>query len=475
MNVILSVLLTFTQLTVEHPASNAVVSFVPVRSLGLGLCLGSEVTPCPPAVPTFTWTRQASLPSVVPIDISFVDDSVGYMCAELGIVYKTTNSGATWTRIMNLGFPYYWYGVSAVTRERAIVSGFNNTAGTGIYRWTNDGGSTWDSIVTLDTGNWLSRAHFVDSLHGIISASWNGGIWRTESGGRDTSDWTYVQIDPSRGWFEGNFCYQPDGHCWLTGISFCASADHGVNWNVRHSADPVFDGGVWFSDTMHGWTGGGQISAPVKGWVHRTTDGGASWSDRLIETPEPIRAVLPLNETLGFAVGGNHFTGVGGIYSTTNGGDSWQLDVNTQSEMKGIDYQLVGDSIDVWCCGFNSSFTGCVYKTRIAPAGTGIRESGVVNGHAAAHLPTIIHSVLLLGGENGDCPAPSPTQALRGTVPGFANPTLLDISGRAVLVLHPGPNDISRLAPGVYFVRSEPPAVSREPSAVTARKVIIQR
>lgn len=230
--------------------------------------------------------------------------------------------------------------------------------------------------MTLDTGNWLSRAHFADSLHGIISAGWNGGIWRTDNGGRNPSDWAYVQVDPSRGWFEGNFCYRADGHCWLTGISFCKSADHGVFWDVQHSADPTFDGGVWFSDTLHGWTGGGQISAPVSGWVHRTTDGGASWSDRLIETPAPMRAVLFLNETLGFAVGGNVYSSAGFIYSTVNGGDSWRLDVNTGAEMKGIDYKLVGDSIDLWCSGFNNSggFTGCVYKTRIAEHGLGVSQ-----------------------------------------------------------------------------------------------------
>jgi hypothetical protein len=31
---------------------------------------------------------------------------------------------------------------------------------------------------------------------------------------------------------------------------------------------------------------------------------------------------------------------------------------------------------------------------------------------------------------------------------------LLDISGRRVTVLHSGSNDVSHLAPGVYFVRS---------------------
>lgn len=51
--------------------------------------------------------------------------------------------------------------------------------------------------------------------------------------------------------------------------------------------------------------------------------------------------------------------------------------------------------------------------------------------------------------------------------------SLLDVSGRRVLDLRPGPNDVSRLPPGVYFVYAGPSAVSRRPSAVT--KVVIAR
>jgi len=49
--------------------------------------------------------------------------------------------------------------------------------------------------------------------------------------------------------------------------------------------------------------------------------------------------------------------------------------------------------------------------------------------------------------------------------------SLLDISGRKVLDLKTGANDVSRLAPGVYFVR----AVSRELSAGGCHKVVIAR
>jgi subtilisin family serine protease len=47
---------------------------------------------------------------------------------------------------------------------------------------------------------------------------------------------------------------------------------------------------------------------------------------------------------------------------------------------------------------------------------------------------------------------------------------LLDITGCKVLDLHPGPNDVSRLTPGVYFVRS---AINGQRSATT--KVILTR
>ena len=50
---------------------------------------------------------------------------------------------------------------------------------------------------------------------------------------------------------------------------------------------------------------------------------------------------------------------------------------------------------------------------------------------------------------------------------------LLDAAGRRVMELAPGPNDVRHLAPGVYFVCSEPSAVSRRPSAV--RKVTVTR
>jgi hypothetical protein len=54
-----------------------------------------------------------------------------------------------------------------------------------------------------------------------------------------------------------------------------------------------------------------------------------------------------------------------------------------------------------------------------------------------------------------------------------ANSLLLSIDGRKVLDLRPGANDVSRLPPGVYFVRGEPQATGLKPQAV--QKLLVVR
>jgi hypothetical protein len=64
-------------------------------------------------------------------------------------------------------------------------------------------------------------------------------------------------------------------------------------------------------------------------------------------------------------------------------------------------------------------------------------------------LPTIIRGVLFLPEASGEKRE--------------ARCELLDVSGRRVLDLKPGANDVSRLSPGVYFVHEEPQASSLKP------------
>jgi hypothetical protein len=278
---------------------------------------------------------------------------------------------------MNLGFPYYWYGVNAISTDTIVIAGFNNQGQitTGVVRWSFNGGTNWtDDIILRRQGSgvgWLDRVHFFNHNTGIVFNGLSGACYYTTTGGKDSTAWTFVQANPSAGWFSGNVDFQSNGTVYATGISFAKSTDYGVSWTTGPSADNVFDGGVDFLDynNLLGWTGGGQISAPVSGWTHRTTDGGSSWGPRQNTFSYPIRGVYFFNENTGFAIGGNVFQDAGGIHSTSNAGTNWNLDINTSAEMFSMDYKLISpDSIDIWCVGStggSTGYTGKLYKARL--------------------------------------------------------------------------------------------------------------
>lgn len=324
---------------------------------------------------SFNWTLKFSAPNKVMKDVSFCNLNVGYIVTELGAVYKTTNGGDNWELKMNLGFPYYWYGVHALSPDTVVIAGFNNQGNihSGVLRWTYNGGTTWttDISISIPAGvGWLTKVHFFNPNQGIVMAEFSGGVHYTLAGGKDSASWNYVQVNSDLGWFGGNIDAQQSGIVYATGIHFAKSTNFGLNWVSGPSADNTFDGGVDFLDNnnLKGWTGGGSISPSVAGWCHRTTDGGTTWSDRLYNFPYPIRTIKFINDGTGFAIGGNVYSEAGGIYSSTNGGLNWNLDVSTSAEMFSMDYkQVTADSIDVWAVGStggSTGFTGKVYKGR---------------------------------------------------------------------------------------------------------------
>ena len=89
-------------------------------------------------------------------------------------------------------------------------------------------------------------------------------------------------------------------------------------------------------------------------------------------------------------------------------------------------------------------------------SGGGIEESSEPQAASSRPAPTVIQGVLFLP----DASSQRPQAA-----------SLLDVSGRKVLDLHRGANDVRALAPGVYFVRE----AQAQAQAQAIRKVILTR
>ena len=318
-------------------------------------------------VPANKWQLLATLPGTVIHDLIFISPTVGYAAAEVGQVWKTTNSGKTWTEVLNLGFPYYFYGVEAYGND-VIVSGFIDSANqqAGIIRTSHDGGLTWSGDMTLSTTEWLQRVRYANFKDGLILDLGGGTAQYTTDGGATAFDWTTVIDNPDQGWFGLQFSFLSNLHARASGINFCTSLNGGATWTCGPSVDSVFDGPVLFQGDALGWVGGGEISPNVEGWVHITTDGGTTWSDRTLDGPWPIRQFVFLNSKTGWATGGNLYTDVGGMYFTTDGGNTWSVDISTGAEMDACAAQPLKTGHAVWCAGYNSSLTGVIYGLKTA-------------------------------------------------------------------------------------------------------------
>jgi DNA-binding beta-propeller fold protein YncE len=134
--------------------------------------------------------------------------------------------------------------------------------------------------------------------------------------------------------------------------------------------------------------------------------------------------------------------------SVTGGGGTdsiaWSYEWGTDSLVLGENFvccvPLEDQAATTNNLGLGTPFAGNleVYPVyRMKPSG-GIEESPKPQATSFKLGPTIVRGVLFLPGAASHKPQAS---------------SLLDAAGRKVLDLHPGANDLSRLAPGVYFYR----------------------
>ncbi|MEO0081994.1 MAG: SBBP repeat-containing protein [candidate division WOR-3 bacterium] len=105
---------------------------------------------------------------------------------------------------------------------------------------------------------------------------------------------------------------------------------------------------------------------------------------------------------------------------------------------------------------------GLDYLTLAYGSAGAVTEKANAEAQRSSCVPTIVRGVLWLAGA-GHNPIPAKESGLR------PKPVLLDATGRKMMELIPGPNDVSRLVPGVYFV-SAPEAQGR-----LVNKVIVAR
>jgi photosystem II stability/assembly factor-like uncharacterized protein len=253
--------------------------------------------------------------------VCFVDANNGWVVGSGGTIFRTSDSGATWTKqtcgtTRDLRAVYFRDGATG------WAVGGNPVVGVGpigvVYKTTN-GGQTWGAQASNVSGV-LYSVHFVDANTGwAVGGGWSDG----------TNPPSYIS-------------------------TIVKTIDGGATWSYQ--MNQIFQTSnqprsVFFIDANSGWAVGDN------GTILKTTDGGQNWISKTSGTTSDLNSVQFVNSQIGWAVVAEN---LGDVIKTTDGGESWfTQDIAVQGFFHSLDFI---DAQTGWVVGEQSS-DGVVFRT----------------------------------------------------------------------------------------------------------------
>lgn len=234
--------------------------------------------------------------------VHFTDASNGWISGFNNLIHYTSDGGNTWINTGVHGISdSRWYSIYAIDMNSTYACGcrFNYDRYQNNYAYTTNGGSSW-----------------------VMQSSWGSqaGSWRK-----------VFFVNENYGWKVGYRYGKGRIDRTTTGIS-------------GFTDELTFDNNLFsvhFIDQNNGWISGSD------GFVARSIDGGATWTDLESGITEDLLSVFFINSTIGLVAGHDNDTGV--IYKTIDGGVTW-YQVNHPETMSMYCIQFVTDNVG-WICG----------------------------------------------------------------------------------------------------------------------------
>jgi hypothetical protein len=411
-----------------------------------------------------------------PIYVAFEDDSMDGMAGSNIMFQRSTDGGRTWLPaevLLRRGKSHASY-PDITTDPCGDVYVVYDSESAHIYcLHSTDGGATWSSPSSVDDANEVvGSVRIVADSAGNLLCAWNGDrtgalrIWSSVSTDRGATWSSSVRVDDdttNRGCFQADVFVQPGTNHYLVAAevpdpsgphSDCylyRSTDMGQTFQPGVRLD-TFEGYSWcgqphvVADAQHiicDYTGKSENGSPVTEAriLYTQPD---TWGSPYYISPDQEGGALAISadgrvHTVLMVAQPTIGVNLTRYASSSDHGVSWSIpelvtdDTTADSQEPDIAADSAGHAFVVWQDW--RSGNGWILFATNNPAAIAEQPQQQPIGEQA--LATIIHNVLYLP----KATSPKPQAA-----------SLLDISGRQVVALKPGANDVSRLSPGVYFV-----------------------
>jgi len=289
------------------------------------------------------WYKQYNQSDDYLSSIHFVDYNNGWVVGDRfgvgALILKTTNGGDDWEDNLTISTNVIFESVYFTNKDTGWVVG-------GVMLKTTNAGNSWDTI-SVPINGLMRQIQFVDSDYGWAHGwedNFRGIILRTIDGG-----FTWERIDMGEGNSFNGFHFVNHSLGWGVGLGIQKTTDAGLNWETKKDTIGI---SIYFTDEHNGWSVG-QSSFGAFGFIHKTTNGGDTWSSISGWDIPGLYSVMFFDNNIGWAVG----TGSSGtIIKTTDGGNSW---FHQESGMVNALYSVfIIDSITGWAVG-----PGAILKT----------------------------------------------------------------------------------------------------------------
>ena len=257
-----------------------------------------------------SWIRQDDGINEDINSIHFTNALNGYFAGTSGVVYRTSDGGNSWDRI--------------VTGQNGTINGINsNSRGVwavgdnGLLIFSSDNGSTW-AQQTVGATTRFNSISFHENI-GLIAGD-GGTIFRTTDSGEN---WSLISLPVSvlrSVSIYGDNAVVVGGEVNLTETMYIAvSSNAGLTWQViMNSTGPTLTSVQMVSPTV-------VYAVGINGIAAKSTDSGQIWNYVYSYTEQWLYGLHFLDANTGFLCGGN--TGSGIILKTTDGGNSFTQEV----------------------------------------------------------------------------------------------------------------------------------------------------
>ncbi|MDN3694814.1 YCF48-related protein [Chryseobacterium tructae] len=233
----------------------------------------------------------------------FVNESVGFVCGNIGVIYKTINGGTNFTPT-SLSTNTTLNDVFFINPNIGFVSGNNGT----LYKTTNQG-ATWTATSLNTTG--LEKILFINDTEGYVTGN-TGGIFKTTDQG---NTWTALTTNTQYRLFDIKY---NAGKLYAVGQDnrLLKSSDMGQTWTQQRLIE-AFPYNELYSIAFIN----NNIMIGGKSNIYKSTDG-TNWS---IQVPgvynSSLKSISFGNDDKGTIVGNQ--SGFSVVYYTENGGYNW--------------------------------------------------------------------------------------------------------------------------------------------------------